>query len=112
MREYKKHKHKNLIILIPMGEENPSHGIVFEEEAEAHSYKLSLGLGTYPDPESQADCYQEYTNDLGLGHKLFEIRVTKEDLSDEPPRDQDLGCCQSGCAGCPWTIEQMKKGLL
>lgn len=107
MREYTRVVTENLILLVPLGEVSPSHGIICEDEAKAHEYKLALGLGTFADPEKAPENYQVVENDK-IPFPLFVIITERDSSIDEA----DSSCCQSGCPGCPWTLEQIRLGKL
>lgn len=103
MREYTRLIYQNLILLVPLGEQVPSHGIICENEAMAHEYKLALGLGTHPDPDKSPESYESIAKE-GIDFPVYQI-IQRRDLTlDEP----DSSCCESGCPGCPWTLEQLR----
>lgn len=107
MREYTRLIHENLILLVPLGEAAPSHGILCEDEAMAHEYKLALALGTHPDPDKAPDFYEAISHD-SLHFPLFKIIKGRDVSVDEPASN----CCESGCPGCPWTLEQLRLSKL
>jgi hypothetical protein len=103
MMEYRRLIYENLILLVPLGEEAPSHGIICENEAMAHEYKLALGLGTHPDPDKSPSSYNPIPFEE-LPFPLYKIIQERDVTVDEP----ESNCCESGCPGCPWTLEQLR----
>jgi len=110
MREYTRIVQDNLIILVPLGEETPSHGILCSDVAQAHEYKLALGLGTHPDPEKAPGNYDKAASDIQsqFPYPIFVIGIKRDSSIDE----DNSGCCESGCPGCPWTLEQIRLSKL
>lgn len=110
MREYRldeSEKDQNNYYLVPLGETKPNHVILFKDRDKAHKFRLALGLGTHPDPEKSPDSYS-FGSRYYLGSKIFEPSDELNTVEDE----FDPGCCQSGCPGCPWTLEQIRLGKL
>lgn len=92
--------------LCPIGKTKPEHFIRCNDAMSAHSLKLSLGLGTQPDPDKMPHYYKK-RQDQYNGTQVFEV-FKLEDISDDWA---DPGCCESGCNGCPWTLKNLKEGI-
>lgn len=114
MREYKliheqnsQGEEEDFFYLVPLGERPIGHAIRFTSKDKAHEYKLALGLGTHPDPQVNAHIYTLLSQTYQEA-PLYEVLVER-DLVDE---EREPGCCQSGCPGCPWTLEQIRLGKL
>jgi hypothetical protein len=90
------------IYLCPIGTAKPEHFILCQNAQDAHSLKLSLGLGTQPDPSKMPHYYQKLEQDFN-GAPVFRV-VKLEDIDDSW---SDPGCCESGCNGCPWTLKNL-----
>jgi hypothetical protein len=96
-----------VIYLIPSGESPPSHAIRFESKEKAHEYKLALGLGTHPDPQRKTEAYT-LLKETYAGNPVYEILEARSTVDEV----RDPGCCESGCPGCPWTLEQIRLSKL
>ncbi len=93
-----------LYLLEPILAGDKPHYIVFETKDDAHQGKLSLGLGTTPDPIKSPTSYQilsDKINDIPL------YRFIAGSMTPENQDEYDDGCCFSGCAGCPTYAKKM-----
>ncbi len=110
MREYTTIKDRHLegdkpvelFYLCPVGSETPEHFIICFDAQEAHSLKISLGLGTQPDPSKVPHYYQKLDHEFN-GRPIFKV-ITLEDIDDGWANP---ACCESGCDGCPWTLKNL-----
>ncbi len=107
MKEYSLIIEGDTYYLLPLGEEKPSYAIKFNSKEMAHEYKLALALGTYPtrkkSPKSYEACAENYNN--------IPTYITTGQR-DKDADEVDSSCCESGCPGCPWTLEQIRRGNL
>lgn len=106
MREYKLIE-RDYFYLVPLGESPPGHVIRFADKTKAHEYRLALGLGTHTDPDKTPENYRLMPEKYGQA-PIYEVSVERA----IPDEERDPGCCQSGCPGCPWTLEQIRLGKL
>ena len=106
MREYTtivdEEEREQRFFLCPIGSAKPDHFIKCSDAKEAHSLKLSLGLGTQPDPSKMPHYYQQLPENYN-DCPVYEV-VKLEDIEDGW---SDPGCCESGCNGCPWTLKNL-----
>ncbi len=76
-------------------DDQSSFQIHFSSEAKAHQFKLKLLLGTRQSP---LECQETYEMIHPGPPPIF--RCLDLDEVDEK-EIEGMGCCQSGCAGCP-----------
>lgn len=93
--------------LLPQLENTPSYALQFKKREQAHEYKLALALGTYPTLKNSPNSY-EFIGELYQGVPTYKVTGQRDKTHDEAEPD----CCQSGCPGCPWTLEQIRLGNL
>ena len=95
MRDYKHSNENNTFYL-----SCDSHRIIFDSFAEAHQYKLALGLGTFPDPEKEPKNYCVIPQPDNNVLKTYRVIIKRDTKSEEWA---DEACCHSGCPTCPWS---------
>ncbi|WP_157868281.1 hypothetical protein [Halobacteriovorax marinus] len=79
---------------------NENHIVIFKDKEQAHSYKLSLLLGTIS-PPWEAPLDYTFIRDHE-GKSFYHVKEDREENNEW----KEEACCQSGCPGCPWTISQ------
>jgi len=111
MKEYKiksiqDKSDRPLYFLYPLVPGDKPHFIEFDSEDEAHQAKLSLGLGSTPDPIKSPSSYR-------VLNRTFEDKPIYKMLENLAQREEEdiNSCCYSGCTGCPIYAEKMNSKL-
>lgn len=96
MREYKILQESDQYFLGCFGPEGDLlYRIMMADHDTAHQYKLALGLGTHPSPQSCPDYYEKVED----SSELYKIVIAYKQQEEE---SGVTACCQTGCPNCPW----------